>query len=64
MARQCPNCRTITSFSEPVCAGCGLQFFKPRARVQNLTGICLRIGGAAILLAAVAAVVIVLFRRV
>jgi hypothetical protein len=55
--RQCPSCRTVSSFSAPACAHCGLQFFKA-SRWTNLTAICLRIGGGAILLAAVAAFIL------
>ena len=55
--RQCPSCRTISSFSAPSCEHCGLQFYKT-SRWPSLTTLCLRIGGAAILLAAVAAVVL------
>jgi hypothetical protein len=53
MARQCPSCRTISSFSAPTCDSCGLRFFDS-PRFANLTETCLRIGGGAILLAAVA----------
>jgi len=55
--RQCPSCRTLSSFSAPTCEHCGLQFFKA-SRWPSLTAICLRIGGGAILLAAVAAFVL------
>jgi len=55
--RQCPSCRTVSSFSTPTCEHCGLQFFKG-SRWSNLTAICLRIGGGAILLAAVAAIML------
>lgn len=55
--RQCPSCKTIISFSAPICEHCGLQFYK-RSRWPSLTAICLRIGGGAILLAAAAAIVL------
>jgi len=57
--RQCPSCRTINSFTSPVCDHCGLKFYKASgARLNNLTGTCLRIGGGAILLAVAAAVIL------
>jgi hypothetical protein len=49
--RQCPSCRTISSFSAPTCEQCGLRFVKG-SRLSNMTAMCLRIGGAAIILAA------------
>ena len=52
--RQCPSCRTPSSFSAPVCEHCGLGFYKG-SRWPTMTAICLRIGGGAILLGAVAA---------
>lgn len=55
--RQCPSCRTVSPFSAPTCENCGLQFYKT-SRWLNLTGICLRIGGGAILLAAAVAMVL------
>jgi hypothetical protein len=56
--RQCPSCRTINSFSAPNCERCGLRFYKSTSRISNMTGTCLRIGGGAILLAAVAIIVL------
>ena len=56
--RQCPSCRTVNSFSSPTCDHCGLRFFKSGSRLSNMTGTCLRIGGGAILLAAVAIIVL------
>lgn len=56
--RQCPSCRTVINFSSPTCEHCGLRFFKSSARLSNITGICLRIGGGAILLATVAIIVL------
>jgi len=53
--RQCPSCRSICSFSAPTCEHCGLRFFKG-SRWPSMTTLCLRIGGGAILLAAVAAI--------
>jgi hypothetical protein len=55
--RQCPSCRTVSSFSAPTCEHCGLRFYKA-SRWTNLTTICLRIGGGAILLAAAAAIIL------
>jgi hypothetical protein len=55
--RQCPSCRTISSFSSPTCEHCGLQFYQA-SRSSSLTTTCLRIGGGAILLAAAAAIVL------
>jgi hypothetical protein len=55
--RQCPSCRNVSSFSAPTCEHCGLRFYKGY-RWPSLTAICLRIGGGAILLAAVAAIVL------
>ena len=55
--RQCPSCRTLSSFSAPICEHCGLRFYKG-SRWPTMTAICLRIGGGAILLAAVAAIVL------
>ena len=56
--RQCPSCRTVNSFSSPICDRCGLRFFKTNSRISTMTGTCLRIGGGAILLAAVAIIVL------
>ena len=55
--RQCPNCKGISKFSSPTCDCCGMRFFKyPGILRQDLLAACLRIGGAAILLATVASV--------
>jgi len=56
--RQCPNCRTVNSFSSPTCENCGLRFFKSSGSRLSTTGTCLRIGGGAILLAAVAIIIL------
>ena len=56
--RQCPSCRAVSSFSSPTCDRCGLRFFKSGTRIPNMTGTCLRIGGGAILLAAIAVIIL------
>jgi len=56
MAKQCPNCRTISSASEAACGSCGFQFFNPGRSATSFPMLCMRIGGSVFLLACAALV--------
>ena len=57
MERQCPYCRAIVSFSDPKCQHCGQKFFDTSKR-RTFSDTCIRIGGGAVLLAAVTVIVL------
>jgi hypothetical protein len=59
MKKLCPQCRKIVDFTAASCDGCHYAFVKTRSAPKHLAGICLRIGGLA-LIASVIVLTIVL----
>jgi hypothetical protein len=57
MAKQCPNCRTITQGQATSCEGCGFAFNAASKGKRGFAETCLKIGVAITLAAGLTAVI-------